>query len=111
MKAKLKFLTKQSLDKKIKTKWFKAVNIFLLILLIVLVNIDRIVTFFGGDFANETTIIVSDNVNGYDEFALYFETYAESLGEMKNYKVEKSSETLDNLKESLEKDDNKIVVS
>ena len=111
MKAKLKFLTKQSLDKKIKTKWFKAVNIFLLILLIVLVNIDRIVTFFGGDFANETTIVVSDNVGGYDEFVMYFESYAESLGEMKNYKVEKSSETLEDLKESLEKDDDKIVVS
>ena len=50
MKAKLKFLTKQSLDKKIKTKWFKGVNIFLLLLFILLVIIDRLIAVYGGDF-------------------------------------------------------------
>ena len=110
MKAKLKFLTKQSLDKKIKIKWFLGVNIFLMILLIVLVNIDRIVTFFGGDFNEEISVIVHDEVGGYDEFASYFETSAESLGEMKNYKIEESTESLENLKNSLEKDDNKIII-
>ena len=111
MKAKLKFLTKQSLDKQITTKWFLSVNIFLMILLIVLVNIDRIVTFFGGDFNEEISVIVHDEVGGYDEFASYFETSAESLGEMKNYKIEESTESLENLKNSLEKDDNKIIIS
>ena len=111
MKDKLKFLTKQSLDKKIKTKWFVGVNIFLLVLLIVLVNIDRIVTFFGGDFNEEISVIVHDEVGGYDTFKTYFESSAESLGEMKNYKVEPSSDSLENLQNSLEKDDNKIVVS
>ena len=111
MKDKLKFLTKQSLDKKIKTKWFVGVNIFLLVLLIVLVNIDRIVTFFGGDFNEEISVIVHDEVGGYDAFKTYFESSAESLGEMKNYKVEPSSDSLENLQNSLEKDDNKIVVS
>ena len=111
MKDKLKFLTKQSLDKKIKTKWFVGVNIFLLVLLIVLVNIDRIVTFFGGDFNEEISVVVHDEVGGYDAFKTYFESSAESLGEMKNYKVEPSSDSLENLQNSLEKDDNKIVVS
>lgn len=111
MKDKLKFLTKQSLDKKIKTKWFVGVNIFLLVLLIVLVNIDRIVTFFGGDFNEEISVIVHDEVGGYDAFKTYFESSAESLGEMKNYKVELSSDSLENLQNSLEKDDNKIIVS
>lgn len=111
MKDKLKFLTKQSLDKKIKTKWFVGVNIFLLVLLIVLVNIDRIVTFFGGDFNEEISVIVHDEVGGYDTFKTYFESSAESLGEMKNYKVELSSDSLENLQNSLEKDDNKIIVS
>ena len=111
MKDKLKFLTKQSLDKKIKTKWFVGVNIFLLVLLIVLVNIDRIVTFFGGDFNEEISVIVHDEVEGYDAFKTYFESSAESLGEMKNYKVELSSDSLENLQNSLEKDDNKIIVS
>ena len=111
MKDKLKFLTRQSLDKKIKTKWFVGVNIFLLVLLIVLVNIDRIVTFFGGDFNEEISVIVHDEVGGYDAFKTYFESSAESLGEMKNYKVELSSDSLENLQNSLEKDDNKIIVS
>ena len=111
MKDKLKFLTKQSLDKKIKNKWFVGVNIFLLVLLIVLVNIDRIVTFFGGDFNEEISVIVHDEVGGYDAFKTYFESSAESLGEMKNYKVELSSDSLENLQNSLEKDDNKIIVS
>ena len=111
MKDKLKFLTKQSLDKKIKTKWFVGVNIFLLVLLIVLVNIDRIVTFFGGDFNEEISVIVHDEVGGYDAFKTYFESSAESLGEMKNYKVKLSSDSLENLQNSLEKDDNKIIVS
>ena len=62
MKDKLKFLTKQSLDKKIKTKWFKAVNILLLVLLIAISNIDRIVTFFGGDFEDNITIYVKDDI-------------------------------------------------
>ena len=111
MKDKLKFLTKQSLDKKIKTKWFVGVNIFLLVLLIALVNIDRIVTFFGGDFNEEISVIVHDGVGGYEKFKTYFESSAESLGEMKNYKVELSTDSLEDLQKSLEKDDNKIVVS
>ena len=53
MKDKLKFLTKQSLKKKIDTKWFKGVNILLPVLLLFLANMDRVVTFFGGDFEGE----------------------------------------------------------
>ncbi len=111
MKSKLKFLTRQSLNKKIKTKWFKAVNLLLLVLFLVLVNIDRIVTFFGGDFESEITILVHDEVNGYETFQSYFETISESLGESKNYKVEKSNDSLENLKNSLEEEDNKVIVS
>ena len=50
MKNKLKFLIKQSLKKKIGTKWFKAVNIILCILIVAMANIDRLITAFGGDF-------------------------------------------------------------
>lgn len=110
LKAKLKFLTKQSLDKKIKTKWFKGVNILLLVLLILITNIDRIISYFGGDFQNEITILVKDDINHYDDFETSFKTIAEMLGESKNFKLEKTNENIDTLKEGLKKDDDKIVL-
>lgn len=50
MKNKFKFLTKMSLDRKIKTKWFLIANVILAIVIIGICNIDNIIKFFGGDF-------------------------------------------------------------
>ena len=80
MKNKLKFLTKQSLDKKIKTKWFKGVNILLLVLFVLIMNIDRVISFFGGDFENQVTIYVKDEAEVYDSFVTSFESVSEMLG-------------------------------
>ena len=110
MKAKLKFLTKQSLDKKIKTKWFKGVNIFLLLLFILLVNIDRVIAVFGGDFESEITIYVEDELNVYDEFNMTFESLSESLGETKNYQVTKNEKNLEELKTELNEENDAIIV-
>ena len=110
MKAKLKFLTKQSLDKKIKTKWFKGVNIFLLLLFILLVNIDRVIAVFGGDFESEITIYVEDELNVYDEFNMTFESLSESLGEAKNYQVTKNEKNLEDLKTELNEENDAIIV-
>lgn len=110
MKAKLKFLTKQSLDKKIKTKWFKGVNIFLLLLFILLVNIDRVIAVFGGDFESEITIYVEDELNVYDEFNMTFESLSESLSEAKNYQVTKNEKNLEDLKTELNEENDMIIV-
>ena len=110
MKAKLKFLTKQSLDKKIKTKWFKGVNIFLLLLFILLVNIDRVIAVFGGDFESEITIYVEDELDVYDEFNMTFESLSESLGEAKNYQVTKNEKNLEELKTELNEENDAIIV-
>ena len=48
MRNKLWFLTKISLEKKIKSKWFVTTNILLLVLIICLANVDSIIKFFGG---------------------------------------------------------------
>ena len=64
MKNKLMFLTKVSLKRKIKTKWFMIANILLAVGIIAAVNIDTIITAFGGDFDEKTTIYVVDNT-GY----------------------------------------------
>lgn len=47
MKNKLLFLTKMSLKKKIKTKWFVIANAIFAVLIIGLINIDSIIKVFG----------------------------------------------------------------
>ena len=47
MNKKLKYLTKVSLNKKIKSKWFLVANIIFAILIIGLLNIDSVIKFFG----------------------------------------------------------------
>lgn len=61
MSNKFCYLTKQSLRKKIKSKWFIGVNIMLAIVIIALININSIISFFGGDFNEKTKILVVDN--------------------------------------------------
>lgn len=109
MKAKLKFLTKQSLNKKIKTKWFLTVNILLLVLLMVITNIDRIVTFFGGDFEDVTKVSVIDEVGGYDLFLNSFSSLTNNLQDTYHFEVSKAS-SLEEEKESLKEDEKKIIV-
>lgn len=63
MKNKFWFLTKMSLEKKIKSKTFIIVNILLFIVLAALMNIDKIVLFFGGNFDKQNNIMIVDNTN------------------------------------------------
>lgn len=81
MNKKLKYLTKVSLNKKIKSKWFLVANIIFAILIIGLLNIDSVIKFFGGDFDKETIIYVVDNTN-YDilgEFENSMNEYSDLL--------------------------------
>ena len=68
MNKKFWYLTKLSFNKKVKSKWFIATNIILLIAIVVLLNISSIIEFFGGDFDNKTNVLVVDNANAYDIF-------------------------------------------
>ena len=63
VKNKFWFLTKMSLEKKIKSKTFIIVNILLFIVLAALMNIDKIVLFFGGNFDKQNNIMIVDNTN------------------------------------------------
>lgn len=67
MKSKLSLLINDGLNKKVNTKWFKVVNIILLLVIVLLLNIDNVIKSFGGDFDEETTIYVYDNTNKYYE--------------------------------------------
>ncbi len=91
MMSKLKYLIKVSLNKKIKTKWFAITNILLLVLIVGLVNADSIVKFFGGDFEEETDILVIDNTNSsyanLEASYLEYQKYVEDIKvtNIKNY--------------------------
>lgn len=63
MKSKLNYLTGVSLKRKIKTKWFIAANILIAAIIIAGLNIDTIITAFGGDFNEKTIILVRDETN------------------------------------------------
>ena len=102
MKTKLKFLIKQSLKKKIETKWFKAANVLILILLVGVINIDRVINFFGGDFEDKTKIYVVDEINSYSLFETNFTIITDSLEDFGNFELEKSTENIEDLKKDLE---------
>ena len=79
MSNKLKFLTKMSLNKKIKTKWFLVANGLFLLLIVGLINIDSIIKLFGGKFEQEQQILVIDEVGVMDEFKVIYDSYSEKM--------------------------------
>jgi ABC-2 type transport system permease protein len=108
LKSKLEFLTKMSLNRKIKTKWFLIANIILALIIMAVVNIDHIIELFGGDFNEPIKIYVIDNTeDSFDLFKSSIESYSSSIYKDNNYKVEEYDKTLDEAKEEM-KDDDKI---
>ena len=108
MNRKFLYLTKVSLRKKFKTKWFVITNIILAVAIILLLNINSIVSFFGGDFESKTNIIVVDNANSYDLFEKNIESYASSLNNDEDdlkLTIEKSNKSVKDLEETLEDDE------
>ena len=69
MKSKLNFLIGMSLKRKVKTKWFVIVNIILAVLIIGLINVDSIISLFGGDFNDKINLyVISDTTEVYNIF-------------------------------------------
>ena len=56
-------LVKLSFNKKLKSKWFIAVNIILALSLFALFNLNSIITFFGGEFDKPLKVLVYDKTN------------------------------------------------
>ena len=112
MNKKFLYLTKVSLRKKFKTKWFVITNIILAVAIILLLNINSIVSFFGGDFDSKTNIIVIDNnTNSYHLFKQNIESYSNSLNSDEDevkVTVKKSNKTFKELKDNLK--DEEILV-
>ncbi|MBR1377150.1 MAG: ABC transporter permease [Bacilli bacterium] len=114
MKNKFKFLTKQSLKRKVDTKWFKIVNVILCLIIICALNIDSIIKLFGGDFNENITVYVIDNIDGnvYDVFTSQIEASTSVLtsGSSNVYEIKKYDKTLEDAKSEVEENKNIIVL-
>lgn len=108
MENKFKFLTKYSLSKKLKDKWFIVANIIVAIVIIGLCNIDTIVNFFGGDFNDDIKIKVVDNIGVYENVK---RNLSNSRKYMSNSKItiKKENSNIKKAKEKL-KDTNDILI-
>ena len=110
MLKKFWYLTRYGLKKKFKSKSFIISNIALLILIVGIVNIDTIISFFGGDFDDEVNVYVIDNTNKtYEVFEKYYNIMEESLEKKDNVKISKSDVDKDQTIEKI-KDTTDIIV-
>lgn len=84
MLRKFFYLVKISFNKKLKSKWFIAVNVILAIAMFALFNLNSIITFFGGDFDKSLEILVCDKTNiSYDYLKNNLTNLANNLDEDK----------------------------
>lgn len=84
MLRKFFYLVKISFNKKLKSKWFIAVNVILAIAMFALFNLNSIITFFGGDFDKSLEILVYDKTNiSYDYLKNNLTNLANNLEEDK----------------------------
>ena len=109
MENKFKFLTKYSLSKKLKNKWFLVGNIIVAIIIICLVNIDQIVKTFGGDFDNETKIKIIDNTGYYDKIQDNLKNLSKVYGDSK-LKIVKETNDENKAKKSLKDSDDILLI-
>lgn len=110
MKNKFKFLTKDSLKKKICTKSFKIINIIICLITICLINLDSIVKFFGGDFEDQINVYVVDEVGIYDDLEETMKSGYKDILENYNAKISKADKSIDELKEEIIKDETKDII-
>lgn len=111
MKSKLWYLTNVSLKKKMKTKWFVAANLVLLVLIVGFVNIDSIIGFFGGDFNEDQKIIVLDETNQVTTlFEQNVEVTLESVDSDQEITVTASTEDIATLKEEVKENKQILIV-
>ena len=109
MKTKAWFLIKQSIKKKMDTKWFKVVNVLLCILLIGVINIDKIINVFGGDFKETINIYLTGDNNYLEGFNAYFDTNKKILNDERTYNITYTNDNLNSLKEKINDTDDIVV--
>ena len=111
MKNKLMFLIGEGIKRKVNTKTFKIVNIILILAIPILINIDTIIKFFGGDFDTATEVYINDETNNlYDTFINTFEqteSFTISQTDIEFKKLEENKEDLEN---DIKEDESKNII-
>ena len=110
MNKKLWFLTKKSLDKKIKTKWFVVANVIFFILIAAVFNIDRIIKLFGGDFSENVNIMVIDNANVFEDFKNNYLVANSYISSYDNTEITIYNKAYDEAIEEIQEDKHKILL-
>ena len=110
MNHKLWFLTKMSLNKKIKTKWFLIANMIFLILIVGIINIDGIIKMFGGDFDETQEILVIDNIGVYDEFKNTYDNSVKYISDYEDTEIIKYNKSYDEGIAEIDESNNKILL-
>lgn len=113
MKNKLKFLVNTSLKKKIKSKWFLVANLIIAVIIIAVINIDSIITLFGGDFNKKDKIYMLDETNEiYENFKQNLGYYENTLygEENESYEVILENKSLDDLKKIISEDEKDSII-
>lgn len=113
MSSKLNYLIGVSLKRKIKTKWFFIVNMILAIAIIGVINIDSVITFFGGDFDKKQKIYIIDNTDvAYDMMEVQLNTIGSSITESgeSNFEISEFEKSEKEAKKIIEEDKDSIIL-
>ena len=107
---KRRFLILTSLKKKITSKWFIGINVFILIIFIIMFNIGKIISLFGGDFEKEKHIILVDNTNHYEKLKSELEIHSKDFSTASEYIIETSNKSLEELKDIAKNNNNYFIL-
>ena len=111
MRSKLSLLIKDGLKKKLDTKWFKIVNIILVIAIVALLNIDSIIKYFGGDFNEKNNIYVIDNTGKFYDTLNVIYSNQELLSTLNmDVNLVQADKTYNELKSEIEEKENKDII-
>ena len=108
---KLWYLTKESLKRKTKSKWFVVVNVLLVILIAGLINLDAIINLFGGKFNEETEILVIDKTEkSYDILDQTLDSTKDMFGDTSKFKLVKYDKTEKEARKEVKEDDKILII-
>lgn len=109
MKNKLKYLTAMSLKRKIQTKWFVAANILIALVIICGINIDTIITAFGGDFDKQQPVYIADHTGvAFDSVKTMMNESSKALNtssKKSSFDIQKTDKNEKEIKEQVDKKD------
>ena len=109
------FLTKISLQRKIKTKWFLAANILLALIIVCGINIDTIITTFGGDFNKQRDVYIVDKTNvSFESLKTGINESSKALNtstHKSSFKIQESDKSEKELKKLVDEDNALVLIA